>query len=397
MEIAHHLPHVDLQHYSLASHALNREANRILWRSVAVAPCSLIERYIGEFADALMRDPIRAANIRHIKFVPSKYQRICCSPRMYEWSIFPPEPTEEFWTSLEEALRLLVGVRNVRLHNASSSTDSSYPDRFLDIIGSALGQLSIVHLDAQLRPNRLFQLCRAWRPLTALSAKSVSKDPLIDFSPNIFSQLRHVELDHRLICHIVPGRPLETIYHAGVSYGCGDAFDLLTDTLRGCTTLLRARVYCVARDEDDAAKLLPAFAHGNIREFHLFVALKHTLKHEFGSLTSSLTMQALPSGVSTYLPKLEFLQIVLCHRGFDAQCRDHITTTGDSDAVVKSLGEFLTSEGHRALKGVEISFWSGETDDNGAIRFLATRAGSRWDVNVAEWGPSALPRFEDVF
>lgn len=66
-EIALYLPHDDLKTYSLASRMLNSEANRFLWRSVVVSPHKIPCEDIRAFAEALARDPVRAANIRHIK------------------------------------------------------------------------------------------------------------------------------------------------------------------------------------------------------------------------------------------------------------------------------------------------------------------------------------------
>ena len=51
--------HVPTSNTTLASCALNKEANRVIWRFVAVVPCN---GHIEAFADALMQDPLRAAH-----------------------------------------------------------------------------------------------------------------------------------------------------------------------------------------------------------------------------------------------------------------------------------------------------------------------------------------------
>lgn len=77
---------------------------------------------------------------------------------------------EEFWRFLEEALRLLVHAKSIRLlidTSDAASTRASrdgageyeYPDRFIDIIGSVFNQ-RVTHLQAQLDSDQLFRLCR---------------------------------------------------------------------------------------------------------------------------------------------------------------------------------------------------------------------------------------------
>jgi hypothetical protein len=115
-------------------------------------------------------------------------------------------------------------------------------------------------------------------------------------------------------------------------------------------------------------------------------------------LTWPFTMLSLPSGTLTYFPKLEFLQIVYSHPIWFVHKR------GDTDnpklgVVAKTLSTFLTSERHPTLNRVEIGFWGGgmRVHDRGVNRFIATRCGSDWDVNVAKWETWALSRLDDMF
>lgn len=395
--IASYLSHASLKRYSLASRALNREVNRVLWRSIAVTPRRLKSEDLRDFVAALMRDPVRAGNIRQIGFVPIVHPQR--RGRTYERSIFPEEPTGQLWTSVEEALRLLVHVKIVRLHLFESlgGTDLDYLDRLVEIVGGVFERLRVARLNAHLylAPNRLFRLCQALRPLTTLSTSRLYGDPPTYLPPGALPQLRHVESDLDLICHIVPGRPIETLCHTGKACGLKDpdAFNRLTNTLRGCKTLLWARVSCCTRDEDDSAKLLPAFAHGNLREFYLTVAIDRN-RHAPHSLTPSFVMQALSSGVGAYFPKLEFLHIILSHHSLNSRYRRGIGR-GDPGAVVNTLKAFLDSESYTALNRVEISLSRGNGDE-GVMHFIATRCPSGWKANVAKWDSAALPQFDDM-
>jgi len=57
---------------------------------------------LEEFIQALRRDPLRASFIRHLSFVPE-----IGAPHFVAASIFPKDLSDQFWTSLEEALRLV--------------------------------------------------------------------------------------------------------------------------------------------------------------------------------------------------------------------------------------------------------------------------------------------------
>ena len=388
-----HLSHVDLGPYSLASRALNKEANRILWRSVAVVPSmSPSSGNIRDFIIALKRDPVWAANIRHIKFVPKalRYKH----HRTYVRSIFPDDLTEQLWASFEEALRLLIRVRIVCLHLHKDGLEGLH--RLTNLVGRVFEQPHVARLDTVLDPGVLSSLCKGWRSLSTLSARMAPEDYFIELSPDALPRLRHVELSLGGICRIVPGRPIETIYHGGTACWLRklEEFNRFRATLQSCKTLFRARVYCYAHSEDEAATSLPAFAHGKLRVFHFFITVGRAIPSGSRWLTPSLIMQALPSGISTYFPNLGFLQIILSHPTFRARHKDEIESE-DLGGVANALSTFLSSESCAALNVVEISLWGGRKEDDGAFRFIATRCGGSWVVNVVEWTSSALPLFDE--
>ena len=355
------------------------------------------------FTTALLRDPVRAANIHHITLKSKVYRTSYGSVVGHARTIFPYRPSEQFWKFLEGALSLLVSAKKVKLLASESfnGTHSEYPDRFIDIIGRVFPQLGVACLDAHLPPSVLFQLCGSWSSLTTLCAGGELRGSRVDLSSNTFPHLRHVKLTLDLMCHIVPGRSVETIYHVGEPKG-SRSFSRLKTTLRGCKTLRSARVCCCASTKDDSADLLPAFAHDNLREFHLTVELKYNVftsssdKPENLQLNESLVMQALAEGALMHFPKLEFLQIVLSHQAFDALHGYGINNV-ESDATVNAFGALLTSECHATLNRVVISLQPQENLEKGAFRFIATRSGSQWDVVVVGWDSSPLPLLKDVF
>ena len=351
---------------------------------------------IRDFIIALMRDPVRAANIRHIKFVPKALQHK--RHRTYIRSIFPDDLTEQLWASFEEALRLLIRVRivSLRLLHEFGPEDLGCLHRLTNLVGRVFEPPHVARLDGVLDPGVLSSLCKGWRSLSTLSARMAPEDYFIKLSPDALPQLRHVELNLGGICRVVPGRPIETIYHSGGICWLRklEEFNRFRATLQGCKTLLRAQVYCYAHSEDEAATSLPAFAHGNLRVFHFFIGVGRAIPSGSRWLTPSLVMQALPSGISTYFPNLGFLQIILSHPTFRARHKDDIESE-DLDGVANALSTFLSSESCVALNVVEISLWGERKVDDGAFRFIATRCGGSWVVDVVEWTSSALPLFDE--
>ena len=81
-------------------------------------------------------------------------------------------------------------------------------------------------------------------------------------------QLRRVcvESDANFLCRVVPGRPVETIWHVGQLCELGDDsndFEQLAATIRGCETLHDVQIGCIS-DGEDSAQILPAPAHDNL-------------------------------------------------------------------------------------------------------------------------------------
>jgi len=114
----------------------------------------------------LLRDPDRAANIREIKFVSkgSAYHGL---------SIFS-FATGSTWKPLEEALNLLVSVSSVKIiaPHKFDGTNSTFPDRFIDIIGRVFQEFSVSELFADISLDALFSLCQSWPSLTYLPAET---------------------------------------------------------------------------------------------------------------------------------------------------------------------------------------------------------------------------------
>ena len=399
-QVAQYLPHADLQSYALASWAFNKEANRFLWRAVMVSPDVQRPPALEEFVRALKRDPVRASFIRHLSFVPE-----IDGPKFVAVRIFPKDLSDKFWTSLEEALRLVTRLQSIGLLTAPDACvrywkDSQFSDRFTNIISNVFKSSRIQNFHAYLRPDRLFQLCQTWPSLITLRAERVSEDAFADLPPDALPQLRHLESDTRLMSHISPGRAIETWYHTGE--WCNDFtddFKLLTSTIRSCTTLQRVRVECRASSESDAGSYFPAFAHDTLRNFHLKVffeaeAIGYDPKEGGFRLTPSLVMQALPSGALALFPKLEVLQIILSHHDFE------FAADGDIETVANELASFLMLEGHGMLHQVDVdcSFYRHDDWTWGATRFRATRHDGRWNVEVVTcsgWKPSIVPKFDE--
>jgi hypothetical protein len=397
------LPCDDLKSYSLASRAFNREANRILWRAIMVSPHKEGLGGMEAFAQALRRNPVRATNIFHISFtcipeaalLPSFPYTLGAStmyPRLP--GIFPKQPTEQFWASLEEALRLTTCAKSIALLVPDKSfyshwSKTPFPDRFIDILTTVFKASRIANLHAHLSCYQLFQLCRALPSLTTLRARSFSrnlKDTLLDLPSDALPLLRHLESDLPLLCHIAPYRPIETCCIVGGPYWIGD-LKLLTAAIQSCETLQIIQVECAA-DIGDAARCLPALAHGTLRNLHLSICLDGDLSDHDEELNSSrltppTVMLGLPLGALALFPKLEVLQITLEHDEFSIV--EHGMDGEDQHFVAKALAAFLTSEDHATLCQVEVGCSSVPQDDHtagGVLRFLGTRCDGHWDIKI---------------
>jgi len=370
-EIALYLPRGSLKSYSLASRVLNMEANRVLWRSVAVTALHAADGSIEEFVNALLRDPVRAAKIRRITFQPR------CSYR--DLSIFPPQPTEAFWEALKEALNLLVHT-NIVVLLAFISFDlanEDYPDRFIDIIGSVFQRIGVPRLQADLPQRVLFRLWRLWPSLTDLYVHVVFEESPIYLPPDALPQLRHVELGVDLMRQVVLGRSIETITQYGGPINMHpNNVNRLRAIFQDCNTLRQARVTFHTSCKDEFAKLLPALAHDNLRDLGVTIQLTYKLQPN-----PPPTVQALPPGALKYFPKLEFLQMSINHSSFFDW--DGGDTREDYDAVAKALSGFLTLENHGTLVRVKINVQSWDVGLQGT-HLIATRSGSHWDVEVAK-------------
>ena len=357
------------------------------------------------FVEALIRDPVRAASILHISFIPdARATRLAYCRPPPPFSIFPEQPTEQFWTLLEQALRLVTRIKSIGLLlGGVYSYDLSFPDRFIGIIHNVFKASRIATLEAYLRAHRLFQLCQAWPSLTTLRAKTWDAD-LVNLPSDALPLLRHLESDIPLMCHITPGRPIETWYNVGNEcYCCSEDLDdlkQLTATIRSCETLRTVRVDCVVPDEDNVAALLPAFSHDTLRSFYISIIIERLgvgddpESHEF-RLTPSLVVH-LPLRTLGHFPKLEILQITLEHDNFRFIADD--PDNKDTHAVAKALAAFLTSEGNATLCQVEVvCYFRGF--GSGAVRFLATRCVNHWDVKVTLTKGSSVtitPQFDNL-
>ena len=398
-EIAPHVPHIDLKSYSLASRALNSEVNRVLWRSVAVIPRNTFTERIQAFANALMRDPRRAANIRNIKFVPCVLQ---LDPSIWK-SILPDYPSEQFWSSLKEALRLLIRVERVQLFYRSQSVPDGSIGRLISIVGIVF-QSCVARLDTNLGGAALHRLCGpgAWPALTTLSTGAYNSRSLIPFPPSALPQLLHVKSDRDSLIHIVPGRPIKTVYHDEPFYmsdGDLNALKRLQAVLQVCKTLRKARLCCAP--SIDVTDFLTGFSHNNIRELYLFVGFKDSAYGD-GHLLASLVMLALPPGFLQGFPKLESLQILMFHPDFHSLCRAN-SYSKDMKTVVEVLSTFLRLEHHSTLKGIDVDLLGsagGSADQSnqnrGDLHVIATRRGNLWDVDVVNRDGSVMPRFNDM-
>jgi len=290
--------------------------------------------------------------------------------------------TESSWKHLEEALNLLVSVSNVKLlsSNMFDGIESEYPNRFIDIISRVFQKVSELYAEVPL--HILFPLCQSWPSLTILDTETEfwSCRP-IDPPPDAFPQLREVKSSLEVIRRVVAGRSIRTIIHTGPSCGILDDerpndFNILKATLKGCTTLRKAVVQCHASREDESAALLPEFAHGNLREFKLFIAIDqspHTLR-----LTPSLVLQGLPPGAPIHFPQLELLVIYLLHDTFASLQRVDV----NDNAIANALSAYLASEVHPTLRQVVVGLRG--MDYSWGVRFVATRTGNHWDVQIPE-------------
>jgi len=359
---------------------------------------------VEEFAQALMRDPVRAACIRRIEFVnrPESYHEI-----------FPSQPTEELWNTLEEAFRRLIRLNSIRLmvhdrYFPTGPNGSAYPEQFVDIIASVFAASPTVDFAAYLPLNRFLQFCQLWPTLVTLRSGYLFTATLVSLPPEALPRLRHAELDVGSMRHIIRGRPLETLYQflPGLevrNYGSSD-FEWIAETIRCCKTLLRARPYGVSENVEHSATLLPMLVHDNLRELEFRVILREEFPgfnpdDEGGgwALTHDSIMQALPPGVLTHFPKLETVQIILHAHHF-------IGATEDIDDdymghVANSLAELLTSDAKPALNHVEIHCCSNpyELDRfDTLLSFLATFCESHWEVKFSHSVPLILTHIDDV-
>jgi len=343
---------------------------------------------IEAFADALMRDPQRAAHVRNIRFVHHVPNYFWVPPP----STFPIEPTEQVWASLEEALRLLIRVERVRLV-IHEQFESSSPCRLVNILGNVFNQSCVTRLDARLSGRRLLSLCQAWPSLTTLSTGEMYGTPLAALSPGALPKLRHVRSNIASLLQVIPGRPIETVYNdEQYKDNRGDALGRFNAIIQHCKTLRKARLHCIA-ESDDVLNFLPGFTHDNLRDLYLFVEFEDH-GHVTPLIPSSI-MQALPPGVLGGFPKLEFLQVMLFDSLFLAH---HIGSVDSKDlnAAAEALSTFLGSEGHSTLNRIDIGFWGWAGQYQGGIRFIATRRGNLWDVGVVDRDWSMMPRFDDM-
>jgi len=404
---AAHLSHNDLRSYSIVSRALNREASRILWRCVHVLPLlTQPPGVIEAFACALKRYPVRAACILRFRLTagdgPWKRR-----------SVFPDQPTEQQWESLEEAFRLLVRVKTVELMLAVEEylldlNDRVYPQRFLDIISNVFAASAITTFSSHLHLDRTWRLCQAWPTLVGLSTPRPATTNLVDLSPDALPRLRHVELDIRSMVHIVKGRPLETIYQfipeiEPIRYDDYDSsdFERIAAIIRCCKTLLRARAQCVFhwQDIEDLSGLLSAFTHDNLRHLDLYVVLCAVSNVDVdGGLFRFMCeriMQALPPGGLAHLPKLEYLRIIFDIPGLHAM---HVEDSGtDTDDVANTLVECLDSGAHLTLARVEIEWCWDFYKHLSNMSFLATSYESHWDTGYSHTKRLEYPTVDDVF
>ena len=399
---ASHLAHDDLKSYSLVSRSLNRETNRVLWRSVQVSPRKLFDNHgvIKEFAQALMRGPVRAACIRRIN--------LASGVENYA-GIFPSQPTEELWNTLKEAFRLLIRLNSIRLttHNGNLAyTHSAYPEQFFDIISSAFAASPIVAFAASLPPRRLLQLCQSWPTLVTLRSVAISTATSVSLPPEALPRLRHAELDLGAMRHIIRGRPLETLYQFLPFWEFDDYYDSsdfewIAESIRCCKTLLRARPYGVSEGVEHSATLLPMLVHDNLREleFHVifrdeFPGLNPYDQSAGWDLTHDLIMRALPPGLLTHFPKLETLQIILYAHHFDDATEDI-----DNDYigyVANTLADLLTSEAEPALNRVEIHCRSNPFRNNSNLSFLATLCEKHWEVKFSQYVSLIYTHIDDA-
>ena len=401
-----HLARDDLESYALASRAFNREANYVLWRAIRVSLLKQKPEGIETFAQALRRDPVRAANIRHITFtcIPESWSPTYRPLALY---IFARHPTEEFWRLLEDALRLITRTNSIRLLLPDElfrrcRNDTLFPDRFTDVISNVFKASHIANLHAYIRSDRLFELCQSWPSLTTLHVEGLSwysRDALVALPSSALPLLRHLKSDPSLMHYITPGRPIETWYHAGEDpclKGTSEEQEnmkRLTATIRSCETLQRVRVECEAYNDDDAVGFLPAFAHDTLRNLHLWISweLQPDIDNEEASdrLTPSTLMRGLPPGALALFPKLEVLQITLEHEHFAFVNRD--PDGEDKHIVANALAAFLTSESPATLCQVEVDFYFHRYSHYyhfhrptcSALRFLAARCDDHWDVEIA--------------
>jgi len=352
---------------------------------------------ISAFVGALRRDPLRAGFIRHIGFLsafpfhePPKY-------------LFSGELTGQFWISLEEALCLVTHPKSIAILEHDGFVPwsrSNFPNRFIDIISNVFETSRIKIFHSRLHSDRLSRLCQTWPSLNTLRAVLAPAK----FPPDALPQLCHLEADTRTICRVVPGRPIETLYHVGTDF-CWERendFKLLASAVRGCETLQRIRVNCLASSEAHA-RTLAAFAHGALQFFHLRISFTdnaigygyHDGRWSF-RLTPSLVMQVLPSGALALFPKLEVLQIILWDNEFATAVDE--PNYGDRNRVENALMAFLISEGHATLHQVDVDC-SFNCEGGGAIRFRAARHDGRWHVKTVihnGYEDSIIARFEDV-
>lgn len=401
VQFASHLPCANLRPYSLVSRAVNRCVNRFLWRCVDHRKLGGIDA----FAQALKRDPARASFIRHLTFATKTTSR---DPE----SIFSIPTTDDFWKSLEDAFRFITHLKSLRLlveitDGSPTKKYPAYPDRFINIISGTFATHPIVTLRAQLPFSQLSQLCQTWPSLAALSVEGVPSDPLGDIAPGALPQLRRVcvESDVNLLCRIVPGRPVETIWHVGLfceigDVGDGDDFERLAATIRGCETLQAVQIGCISGGEEDSAQILPALANDNLRKIYLRIGLDEEAVYNMDSgevkLTPELVLQALPSGALEQFPKLEILQIFFCTPDFDID-----EVTGDPDGEVwKDIGEalidHLASRAPATLQRVEIGCCWELYENNVEGTCIIARRGPGWQIQFAKCDSSLLPRFDDA-
>jgi len=67
------------------------------------------------------------------------------------------------------------------------------------------------------------------------------------------------------------------------------------------------------------------------------------------------------------------------------------------NGIVDALGTLFRLEGHSNLNGTDIGLWGWDSGRcRGGIRFIATRRGNFWDVEVVDKDSSVLPDFDDM-